>query len=66
MKKIKLFIVLFSILSLNLVINKNNTVKVEASELESSSKVTESNNFNISFNDIKYPSYVEELDSVVY
>lgn len=62
MKKIKLFIVLFSILSLNLVINKNNTVKVEASELESSSKVTESNNFN----NIKYPSYVEELDSVVY
>ena len=61
MIKIKLLIVLFSILSLNLVINQNNTVKVEASELESSSKVTESNNFNISFNDIKYPSYVEEL-----
>ena len=44
MKKIKLIIILCSLLSLN-INNKNN-------------------NFNISFNDIEYPSYVEELDYV--
>lgn len=66
MKKIKLIIILCSLLSLN-INNKynNNITKVEASELGTSNQIVENNNnFNISFNDIEYPLYVEELDYV--
>lgn len=63
MKKIKLIIILCSLLSLN--INIKNNKKVEASELETSNQIVENKNkFNISFDDIEYPSYVEELDYV--
>lgn len=63
MKKIKLIIILCSLLSLN--INIKNNKKVEASELGTSNQIVENKNkFNISFDDLDYPSYVEELDYV--
>lgn len=66
MKKIKLIIILCCLLSLNINNkNNNNITKVEASELVTSNQIVENNNnFNISFNDIEYPLYVEELDYV--
>ena len=65
MKKIKLIIILCSLLSLNINNKYNNITKVEASELGTSNQIVENNNnFNISFNDIEYPLYVEELDYV--